>query len=139
MSEENIDLEIKNQTERDVIENFKKSCLYDPFPSIPPALLNHSDIKKYIYSVGILFPYYNDKLTGATYKIPLLGDIYYWEKNDINESIKIHITLDEQSIKDKIFFSIDEKEEDKENVILNLYTTFEIEFEKDFECFYIEG
>lgn len=101
MSEENIDLEIKNQTERDVIENFRKSCLYDPFPSIPPALLNHSDIKKYIYSVGILFPYYDDKLTGATYKIPLLGDIYYWEKNDKNESIKNHIILDEQSIKEE--------------------------------------
>ncbi len=124
MSEENIDLEIKNQTERDVIENFKKSCLYDPFPSIPPALLNHSDIKKYIYSVGILFPYYNDKLTGATYKIPLLGDIYYWEKNDINESIKIHITLDEQSIKDKKKITL------KRNSItyIHISTTFRVPY-----------
>lgn len=48
-------------------------------------------------------------------------------------------SLEKQNIKDNIYFSIDEIKEDKENVILNLYTTFEIEFEKDFECFYIEG
>jgi hypothetical protein len=53
--------------------------------------------------------------------------------------IEYEPSLEEENVKDNIFLSIDETKEDKENVILNLYTTFEIEFEKDFECFYIEG
>jgi hypothetical protein len=53
--------------------------------------------------------------------------------------IEYELSLEKQNIKDNIYFSIDEINEDKENVILNLYTTFEIEFEKDFECFFIDG
>ncbi len=64
---------------------------------------------------------------------------FVMNKKKIFTWIDYEPSLEKQSIKDNIFFSIDEKEEDKENVILNLYTTFEIEFEKDFECFYIEG
>jgi len=64
---------------------------------------------------------------------------FVMNKKKIFTWIDYELSLEKQSIKDNIFFSIDEKEEDKENVILNLYTTFEIEFEKDFECFYIEG
>ena len=46
MYTKDIDIEIEAQTESQVIENFRRSCLYDPFPFIPPALLNHTDIKK---------------------------------------------------------------------------------------------
>lgn len=99
MPKEDIDLEIENQTEREVVENFNKACLYDPLPSIFPALLNHTDIKKYIYTAGILFPYNFNNLTGATYKIPLLGDIYYWERNAQDQLEKKHIILDNESIK----------------------------------------
>ncbi len=53
--------------------------------------------------------------------------------------IEYEASLEKKKIKDNIYFSINEINEDKENVILNLYTTFELEFEKDFECFYIEG
>mgnify|MGYP003520088610 CR=1 FL=1 len=53
--------------------------------------------------------------------------------------IEYEPSLEKENVKDNIFLSIDETKEDKENVILNLYTTFEIEFEKDFESFYIEG
>ena len=55
MYTKDIDIEIEAQTESQVIENFRRSCLYDPFPFIPPALLNHTDIKKYIYIVQELF------------------------------------------------------------------------------------
>lgn len=48
-------------------------------------------------------------------------------------------SLEKENVKDNIFLSIDEIKEDKENIILNLFTTFEIEFEKDFECFTIDG
>lgn len=53
--------------------------------------------------------------------------------------IEYEPSLEKQNIKDNIYFSIDEINDDKENVILNIYTTFEIELEKFFECFYIEG
>ena len=60
-------------------------------------------------------------------------------KNKFLTLIEYEPSLENENIKDNIYFSIDEINDDKENVILNLYTTFEIEFEKDFECFYIEG
>ena len=53
--------------------------------------------------------------------------------------IEYEASLEKKKIKDNIYFSINEINEDKENVILNLYTTFEIEFGKDFQGFYIEG
>ena len=53
--------------------------------------------------------------------------------------IEYEPSLEKQKTKDNIYFSIDEINDDKENVILNLHSTFGIEFKKDFECFFIEG
>ena len=120
MYTKDIDIEIEAQTESQVIENFRRSCLYDPFPFIPPALLNHTDIKKYIYSAGIIFPYNSKNLTGATYKIPLLGDIYYWETSLEKKRIK----FDEQSIKNEETIKL------KKNSItyIHISTTFRVPY-----------
>jgi hypothetical protein len=60
-------------------------------------------------------------------------------KNKFFTLIEYEPSLEKQKTKDNIYFSIDEINDDKEDVILNLYSTFEIEFKKDFECFFIEG
>lgn len=124
MSQTTIDSDIELQTEEKVIENFQKTCLYDPFPFIPAALLNHADIKKYIYSTGILFPYNSNNLTGATYKIPLLGDVYYWETNENNELVKKHIKLDNESVKNGLKIIL------KKNSItyIHISTTFRVPY-----------
>lgn len=77
----NIDDSIAKKTEQESKEDYQKCSLHDPFPSIIPAFLNPIDIKKYIYTVGIIYPYNKKNLTNATYKIPLAGDIYTWEYN----------------------------------------------------------
>jgi hypothetical protein len=120
-----------------------------------------------IFSTGYLEILNNNKNFKHSWEIPnnehtLNADAYYkYEKNNIpifscstnfddsktfiiNKKkfltlIEYEPSLENENIKDNIYFSIDEINDDKENVILNLYTTFEIEFEKDFECFYIEG
>lgn len=48
-------------------------------------------------------------------------------------------TEKKQNVKNNIFLSITEKRDDKEKVTLNLYNKFELEFQKDFVSYYIEG
>lgn len=60
-------------------------------------------------------------------------------KNKFFTLIEYEASLEKENLKDNIFLSIDEIKEDKENVILNLYTIFELIFEKDFESFIING
>lgn len=52
--------------------------------------------------------------------------------------IEFEPSLEKQYIKDNIYFYLQEIDADKENLILNLYTSFKIEFENDFKCFVIE-
>lgn len=59
-------------------DNYK---IEDPYPEISPALLNPYDIDKYIIKTGMIFPYEKNNLKTVTYKIPLYGDIHYWENN----------------------------------------------------------
>jgi deoxycytidine triphosphate deaminase len=104
LDENTIDSRIIAKTEETVIKDFKKTSLYDPLPHIPPALLNHTDIKRYILTSGIIYPFIPKNLTGATYKVPLLGDIYYWEADENNQFQKRHVHFNNESIikKEKI-------------------------------------
>ena len=62
----------------------------DPFPSIPSALLNSADIYKYIQKTGMIYPFYPDKLKGATYQVKIGGNCTYWDEKDV----KIDVNLD---------------------------------------------
>lgn len=53
----------------------------DPFEDIVPALLNPKDVEKYINKTGMISPFDRDNLKSVTYRIPLYGDIHYWENN----------------------------------------------------------
>ncbi len=73
-------LSLKDQN--DIAQNkYDYYKIKDPYPEISPALLNPYDIDKYINKTGMIFPYERDNLKTATYKIPLYGDIHYWENN----------------------------------------------------------
>lgn len=57
----------------------------DPFPSIPPALLNSADIEDYINVTGMLDPFRKEKnghtkLKSASYEVDLLGRVVYWDQ-----------------------------------------------------------
>lgn len=49
----------------------------DPFPDIPPALLNSADIANYVHATGMIEPFYPDRLKTASYEVALLGRWFY--------------------------------------------------------------
>lgn len=57
---------------------------WDPFPDIPPALLNSADISKYVRVTGMVHPFDGNqdkgKLKSASYEIDFLGEVYLWEE-----------------------------------------------------------
>lgn len=70
-------------------ERFNKFHTIDPFPEIPPALLNENDIYNYCRITGMVFPFeseervLNTKLKFASYEIDFLGDVHYVDDNDV--------------------------------------------------------
>lgn len=49
----------------------------DPYPDIPPALLNNADIVDYVSRTGMIHPFYPQRLKPASYEIALLGRYLY--------------------------------------------------------------
>lgn len=45
----------------------------DPYPDIPPALLNSADIKDYVRVTGMIYPFHEEDIKGATYSVRLKG------------------------------------------------------------------
>jgi deoxycytidine triphosphate deaminase len=54
----------------------------DPFPQIPPALLNSADIMDYVATTGMIYPFHTkeEKLKSASYEVDLLGTIVFWDE-----------------------------------------------------------
>jgi deoxycytidine triphosphate deaminase len=57
----------------------------DPYPGIPPALLNSVDLRAYAEhaSVQLISEFDPKKLKSASYEIPFEGTIHYWESDGI--------------------------------------------------------
>ena len=78
-----------NETPEKKYSEFKN---HDPFPSIPDALLNSHDIVRYVYTTGMIYPFYPKNLEGAVYKCKFSGYYEYWDdkhmpqKNTLDES-----------------------------------------------------
>ena len=53
----------------------------DPYPSIPPALLNSGDIRAYAEHPKVKFisPFVVDRLKSASYHVPCEGTVFAWE------------------------------------------------------------
>lgn len=122
INDENLDVQLLSLTEEEAILKFKNAAQHDPYPSISPALLNPSDIKKYILASGIIYPFDVDNLTNATYKVPLIGDIYNWEKDGRSVKNRKHITIEEKDKKTKVIL--------KKNSItyFHISTTFRVPY-----------
>ena len=63
----------------------------DPFPAIPPALLNSADIADYVRMTGMIYPFYMDDLQGATYNVRLKGLCVYYTEEQRDSSFSRHI------------------------------------------------
>jgi deoxycytidine triphosphate deaminase len=69
-------------------ENYKSS---DPFPSIPPALLNSADISDYVSATGMILPFEgsNERLKSASYLVRMLGECVYWDDSGDKKTIDL--------------------------------------------------
>jgi deoxycytidine triphosphate deaminase len=74
------------KTREEVEERFTLYSGRDPFPGIPPALLNSADIYDYIRVTGMLWPFESTeqqlekKLKSGSYEIDFAGDLHYCDE-----------------------------------------------------------
>ena len=69
----------KNVDDSEKRYNVNKSI--DPFPKIPPALLNSADIADYVAQTGMIFPFDPAMLGPASYEMVLGGEYLYWNED----------------------------------------------------------
>ena len=69
-------------------DRFKKYKYFDPYPNIPSALLNSADILAYVKKTGIISPFYEEDLKGASYEVSIKGKVIYYVKKE-NSSKKL--------------------------------------------------
>jgi deoxycytidine triphosphate deaminase len=70
-------------TDDEAQRRYEKFKSLDPFPEIPPALLNSADIEDYVAETGMLFPFdtSNEKLKSASYEVNILGDVIIFDRD----------------------------------------------------------
>lgn len=61
-------------SDTEAAERFADFRMRDPFPDIPPALLNSADIADYVSSTGMIHPFDPAKLKSASYEVSILGE-----------------------------------------------------------------
>jgi deoxycytidine triphosphate deaminase len=68
------------ENDQEAERRFNEYKSKDPFPSVPPALLNSADIADYAATTGMIFPFEErDRLKSASYSIDMLGKCVYWD------------------------------------------------------------
>lgn len=67
--------------ENEAQDRFDLNSIPDPFPDIPPALLNSADIFDYVQKIGMVFPFdpTPERLKSASYEVPFLGKVICWD------------------------------------------------------------
>ena len=86
-------------TEAEARKKFDMYKSKDPFPSIASALLNSADIMDYVSATGMIWPFDERKLKSASYELPLLGKIYYWDGSGKDCSKEMYTKDDRFEIK----------------------------------------
>jgi deoxycytidine triphosphate deaminase len=57
---------------------YEKYRNLDPFPEIPPSLLNSADISDYVRVTGMIHPFDPTELKSASYSVRFKGECRYW-------------------------------------------------------------
>ena len=86
------------QTEGLAESRYEKWRQIDPFPAIPPALLNTANIYDYVCKTGMICPFVlqegKDKyLNNATYSVRIEGEVRYFKKDSDGSIIKVRKKL----------------------------------------------
>ena len=99
-------------------------------------------IKNETYSINPSAYYVYEKINIPIFSFTTnfdLKNVLIINKNKFLTWIDYEPTEEKETDKENIFLSITEEETDKEKVTLDLYSKFELELKKDFECYFIEG
>lgn len=69
-------------------ERYRRYRDLDPFPSIPPTLLNSAELADYVAAAGVIHPFHYGRpddpdpwLKMASYRVELGGRYVYWDEN----------------------------------------------------------
>jgi deoxycytidine triphosphate deaminase len=82
-------------SEAEAQRRFEATRSKDPFPEIPPALLNTADLVEYIAATGMLHPFRVDPedptemLKPASCGMRLAGSVVYWEDGGDGAAVKV--------------------------------------------------
>jgi len=73
------------QTAEEAALRYSRYDHVDPFPDIPPALLNSADIADYAAAAGMIWPFHEGAkwLKTCSYQVPLLGKYLYWDGKNV--------------------------------------------------------
>ena len=66
----------------------------DPFPDIPPALLNSADIEDYVRVTGMMVPFRKEKLKSASYEAAIVGRCMWWDEKREWREVRLEKTGD---------------------------------------------
>lgn len=83
------------QTDEEAQGRFERTRGVDPFPQIPPALLNSADLYDYVRSAGILHPFDLSKLKSASYEAGIKGRCIWWDDKGKRQSINLGVDAEE--------------------------------------------
>lgn len=61
-------------------KRYEKYYSKDPYPDIEAALLNSADVFRYVAKTGMIYPFYHQKLQGASYEVAIKGTVIWWDE-----------------------------------------------------------
>lgn len=70
------------KTDDEARHRYEEYWSKDPYPLVAPALLNSADICKYVKKTGMIFPFYPEKLSGASYEAAIGGKVIWWDEKE---------------------------------------------------------
>lgn len=94
------------KTLNEALDRYKKYKSLDCFPNIAPALLNSADIKAYVKQTGMIYPFDEEELQSASYKVKIAGKVVYWKYNDKSKNRKKGIEKFENELNEGDYFDL---------------------------------
>ncbi|MDR0472410.1 MAG: hypothetical protein LBH43_01895 [Treponema sp.] len=78
-----LDISSNKYLKKTAEEKYADFSKVDPFPDVSDALLNSTDITKYVLTTGMIDPFCAKNLSGATYTCEFSGEYIFWDANKI--------------------------------------------------------
>lgn len=95
-SVKDIDKNVYAKTELDAENRHNKYGKVDPYPLIAAALLNSADIAAYVKATALIYPFYEERLKGASYDVSIKGPVVYWKFTDAGKAEKKTIQIEKK-------------------------------------------